>query len=131
MLQYLSRGELADWLPAELVAQFRMTSLPAALRYVHRPPPDASLELLASGAHPAQQRLAFEELLAHHLSLKRLRERTAHMAAPVLQDSNGLVARFIRQLPFTLTGAQQRVIDEITADLHPGWPHPCSSPPTD
>ena len=122
VLQYLSRGELVDWLPAELVTQFRMTSLPAALRYVHRPPPDASLELLASGAHPAQQRLAFEELLAHHLSLKRLRERTAHMAAPVLQDSNGLVARFIRQLPFILTGAQQRVIDEITADLQ--QPHP-------
>ncbi|MGB5539433.1 MAG: OB-fold nucleic acid binding domain-containing protein, partial [Gammaproteobacteria bacterium] len=77
-LQYLNGRaghELVDWLPVELVSHFRMTSLPAALRYVHRPPPDADLALLASGSHPAQQRLAFEELLAHHLSLRRLRER--------------------------------------------------------
>jgi len=123
-LKYLEGGEvgLVDWLPAELVSRFRMTSLPAALRYVHRPPPDALLELLATGSHPAQQRLAFEELLAHHLSLKRLRERAVHTAAPVLQDASGLVQAFIGQLPFALTAAQQRVIDEITADLH--QPHP-------
>ncbi|MGB5261731.1 MAG: ATP-dependent DNA helicase RecG, partial [Gammaproteobacteria bacterium] len=123
-LKYLDRGRagLVDWLPPELVSDFKMTSLPAALRYVHRPPPDASLELLATGSHPAQQRLAFEELLAHHLSLRRLREHAAHMAAPVLQDDALLVNRFIDQLPFELTGAQQRVIGEITADLH--QPHP-------
>jgi ATP-dependent DNA helicase RecG len=121
-LQYLDRGGLVDWLPPELVSDFKMTSLPAALRYVHRPPPDASLELFASGHHPAQQRLAFEELLAHHLSLKRLRERVLHTCAPVLQDDVLLVNRFIGQLPFALTGAQQRVIDEIIHDLL--QPHP-------
>ena len=61
---------LVDWLPTALVRSFKLTSLTAALRYVHRPPPDAPLELLAAGRHPAQQRLAFEELLAHHLSLR-------------------------------------------------------------
>jgi ATP-dependent DNA helicase RecG len=121
-LKYLDRGGLVDWLPPELVSHFKMTSLPAALRYVHRPPPDASLELLATGSHPAQQRLAFEELLAHHLSLRRLRERAVHTAAPVLQDDALLVTQFIEQLPFKLTAAQQRVIGEITADLH--QPHP-------
>ena len=121
-LAHLERGHLVDWLPAELVGRFKMTTLPAALRYVHRPPPDASLELLASGAHPAQQRLAFEELLAHHLSLRRLRERARHTAAPVLVDQTGLVDTFVARLPFALTDAQQRVIDEITADLR--QPHP-------
>ena len=123
-LKYLAGGEggLLDWLPAEIVARFRMTSLPAALLYVHRPPPEASLELLATGSHPAQQRLAFEELLAHHLSLKRLRERAALTGAPVLRDESGLVKKFVTRLPFSLTGAQQRVIDEIIADLHQSHP---------
>jgi ATP-dependent DNA helicase RecG len=124
-LKYLDQGEaggLVDWLPPELVSDFKMTSLPAALRYVHRPPPDASLDLFASGRHPAQQRLAFEELLAHHLSLKRLRERASRTSAPVLQDDALLVNKFIDQLPFTLTGAQQHVIDEIINDLL--QPHP-------
>ncbi len=118
-LRYLDESQvgLVDWLPATLAGKFKMTSLPAALRYVHRPPPDASLELLATGAHPAQQRLAFEELLAHHLSLQRLRERTLRTKAPALQDDTLLVNRFVERLPFALTGAQQRVVEEITADL--------------
>ena len=66
---------LIDWLPAELIAAHRLASLPAALHYVHRPPPNAPMEQLAAGRHPSQQQLAFEELLAHHLSLRRLRQR--------------------------------------------------------
>jgi len=125
-LSYLGDGHAAaritDWLPDTLLAPCRMTSLQQALRYVHRPPPDASLELLAEGRHPAQQRLAFEELLAHHLSLRRLRLRGQQTAAPVLPGGNGLVSAFLRSLPFTLTGAQQRVNREIRADL--ARPHP-------
>ncbi len=108
---------LVDWLPAALVRSFKLTSLTAALRYVHRPPPDAPLELLATGRHPAQQRLAFEELLAHHLSLRRLRQRTQQLAAPAFGSSQTLVDRYTRSLPFTLTAAQQRVVSEIQQDL--------------
>jgi ATP-dependent DNA helicase RecG len=108
---------LVDWLPAALVSSFRLTSLPAALRYVHRPPPNAPLELLAAGRHPAQQRLAFEELLAHHLSLRRVRQRAQHMAAPAFNGSQALVDRYISSLPFALTMAQQRVVREIQRDL--------------
>jgi ATP-dependent DNA helicase RecG len=116
-LARLERGQLVDWLPPSLVSRFRLTSLPAALRYVHRPPPDAALDLLAAGRHPAQQRLAYEELLAHHLSLRRLRARAAHTTAPALADGDALVRRFLDALPFRLTAAQQRVCGEITADL--------------
>ena len=119
-LQYLNGRaghELVDWLPVELVSHFKMTSLPAALRYVHRPPPDADLALMASGSHPAQQRLAFEELLAHHLSLRRLRERAQRAAAPALSGGDALAQRFLQALPFELTAAQSRVIGEIRADL--------------
>jgi ATP-dependent DNA helicase RecG len=113
---------LADWLPADLELSFRLTSLSAALRYVHRPPASAAVELLMAGKHPAQQRLAFEELLAHHLSLRRVRQRALHMAAPPFIGRQALVDRLIGGLPFSLTGAQQRVIDEIQQDLSKAHP---------
>jgi len=118
-LQYLDTagGGLTDWLPASLARSFRLASLQSALRYVHRPPPDAQLELLAAGRHPAQQRLAFEELLAHHLSLRRMRLRAEHSAAPPLAGPQALARRFVESLPFALTAAQQRVIAEIRQDL--------------
>ena len=64
-----------ELIPAELRKVHNLSSLRDALLYVHTPPPDADLEALALGAHPAQRRLAFEELLTQHLSLKRLREQ--------------------------------------------------------
>ena len=66
-------GELPDWLPPEIRRELDMPDLHAALQYVHRPPPDAELAELEAGRHPAQRRLAFEELLAHQLSLRQLR----------------------------------------------------------
>ena len=119
-LSYLNSehaDRLIDWLPAELVAEFKMTSLPAALRYVHRPPTDALVESLSAGSHPAQQRLAFEELLAHHLSLRRVRQRALHTAAPALAGTGELVKVYRESLPFTLTAAQQAVNREIAQDL--------------
>jgi ATP-dependent DNA helicase RecG len=125
-LQYLdapaAAPQLVDWLPAELVRALKMTSLPAALRYVHRPPPGAQVELLAQGRHPAQQRLAYEELLAHHLSLSRVRQRLQSLAAPVFTGRQALIEQFIRTLPFTLTTAQARVIGELRQDLASGHP---------
>ncbi|MCA9283493.1 MAG: DEAD/DEAH box helicase, partial [Phycisphaerales bacterium] len=55
-------------------------------------------------------------MLAHQLSLRRLREQTRRQAAPPLV-SGSLSQRFLERLPFTLTSAQQRVLEEITADL--------------
>ncbi|MDX2458402.1 MAG: ATP-dependent DNA helicase RecG [Gammaproteobacteria bacterium] len=115
-------GCLIDWLPSELVSSFRMSSLQAALHYVHRPPPAASIEMLAAGRHPAQQRLAFEELLAHHLSLRRVRLRAEHSSAISFAGKHELVDTFIKMLPFRLTTAQNRVINELQQDL--SRPHP-------
>jgi ATP-dependent DNA helicase RecG len=113
---------LIDWLPAELVRSVKMTSLPAALNYVHRPPTNAPLDVLSAGNHPAQQRLAFEELLAHHLSLRRIRLRAEHTAAPGLAGKQVLVGKFIKSLPFELTAAQQRVVGEVQQDLFRTYP---------
>ena len=107
---------LPELLPATLLAQLRLPPIAEAVRLLHQPPADTSVAELESGRHPARQRLAFEELLAHQLSLRRLRQQTRRQAAPPLAGG-GLGQRFLERLPFTLTGAQQRVLAEIAADL--------------
>jgi ATP-dependent DNA helicase RecG len=111
-----------ELLPKEILLRQKMPSLDDALVYLHRPPPDADLDSMASGRHPCQQRLAFEELLAHYLSLRSIRLAAREDAALPLIDRQGLVTKFINTLPFSLTRAQQRVIAEIGADLR--QPHP-------
>lgn len=120
-LEKLAAGELAELLPSTLCGQSAL-SLADALRLLHAPPSDVSLHLLAAGEHPAQQRLAFEELLAHHLSLQRMRQQIKKRAAPVLAVTTVLQERFFSQLTFALTQAQQRVSAEIAADLSRGTP---------
>lgn len=115
--QALSGYPLVDFLPPTLLARFGFPPLAEALRIVHHPTPDMDVEQLQSGLHPACQRLAFEELLAHHLSLRLLHQRTYERRAPGLDNANQLVTSLLAQLPFQLTSAQQRAYAEIAADL--------------
>ena len=108
---------LPDWLNTELRARFSLPELHDCLRLLHQPPADVDPDLLANGKHPATRRLALEELLAHRLSLQQVRQQIQQDGAPALPSGRGLQARFLTQLPFSLTGAQRRVIDEISADL--------------
>src|SRR5690348_17783155 len=111
-------GEAAlELIPSDLLQPLGLMPLHEALLGAHRPAPDADVQALLSGRHPAQQRLAFEELLAHHLSLKRLRAQIRKHRAPALPADPALRQRFLDALPFKLTGAQQRVGDEIARDL--------------
>jgi ATP-dependent DNA helicase RecG len=102
-------GDVEDWLPD-------------ALNYVHRPPADAPVDLLLSGRHPAQRRLAFEELLAHQLSLKLLRRRIQSDPGWPLQSDGALKASLLAALPFQLTSAQTRALREIEGDLREAKP---------
>ena len=106
-----------ELIPTALCKAHGLTSLREALLYVHRPPPDAHLGQLTTGRHPTQQRLAFEELLTQHLSLKRMREAVRRRHAPSLRGTGVLRERLLASLPFGLTGAQQRVATEIAADI--------------
>jgi ATP-dependent DNA helicase RecG len=108
---------IPDHLPAALLAGEGFPNLRDALLTMHRPPADTALELLQDGRHPAQRRLAFEELLAHQLSLKLLRRRVQSDAARPLSAGGALQQRLLAALPFRLTGAQRRVLAEIEADL--------------
>ena len=88
-----------------------------AIQFVHRPPPDASTEQLIEGIHPAQQRLAFEELLAHQLSKQLSRREFKQQKAPALKATGSLRKKLLSSLFFDPTAAQKRVVGEILNDL--------------
>ncbi len=111
-----------ELLPASITEKLGMPSLADAIKYLHRPPPDADVEQMLAGTHPCQQRLAFEELLAHYLSLRNLRALAATEDAVALTDGNEDVSGFVAELPFRLTAAQERVVADILADV--AQPHP-------
>ncbi len=108
---------LVELVPEALLADARLPGLASALAYVHRPPADAEVDTLLQGTHPSQRRLAFEELLAQHLSLRSLREQIQkHPAAP-MPGSGELIHTFLQRLPFKLTRAQKAVLKDIQGDL--------------
>jgi len=121
-LRRMQQSPPAELLPAGVLRDLDMPPLADAIVYLHRPPPDADTTLLLAGRHPCQQRLAFEELLAHYLSLKNLRAIAESDPAPALEDGVLEVESFISELPFALTGAQRRVVDEILGDLSQAHP---------
>ncbi len=123
-LDRLRCGQLAldELLPERLLHNLSLPSLAEALQLIHRPPPGENVAALMARDHPAQHRLALEELLAHNLSMRLLRRRQRARRAPVLADAPDLERRFIDDLPFELTGAQQRVLEEIRRDM--GGAHP-------
>lgn len=122
-LGWLDQGNsLPELLPAELIAQYQLPPLREAIHTLHRPPPDIDLLAMEAGRHWAQHRLAFEELLAHQLTMLRLRAELRSWSAPVMQASGELASAYVSQLGFALTGAQQRVAEEIRADLRQPQP---------
>ena len=108
---------LADYLPAQLLSTSNLPTLADAIRYLHQPPPDANLDELLAGRHPAQHRLSLEELLAHHLSLRKIRDRATRLAATPLKPKDDLCERFLKNLSFKLTGDQRKALEEVRADL--------------
>ncbi|WP_300656564.1 ATP-dependent DNA helicase RecG [Pseudomonas sp.] len=116
-LARLGPHSLPDWLPRELARDYQLSPLDQAIRYLHRPPPDADQAELAEGRHWAQHRLAFEELLTHQLSLQRLRESVRAQQALALPIAKRLPQQFLDNLGFAPTGAQLRVGAEIAYDL--------------
>jgi ATP-dependent DNA helicase RecG len=109
--------EVTDLLPADIVAEHNLPSLREAIAYLHRPPKDANLAKLATGAHTCQRRLALEEMLAHHLSLRQIRERNRAESAIPLPTAHTLRDKFLEQLSFELTSDQRATLDEVESDL--------------
>jgi len=107
----------AELLPDEVLHTVSLPSLQAAIAFVHRPPREIPIPILMNNQTPQQQRLVFEELLAHRLSLLRIKESfQSHQAIPLQPDANWR-ENFLSTLPFKLTNAQQRVVSEIAIDM--------------
>ena len=119
-LALLDKIPLAEILPPEFNPH--SFSLKEALRFLHRPPPDISSEILEQGKHPAQQRLIFEELLAHNLAMQKVRLGTQQFSALSLCHQTDLKQRFLAALSFKPTNAQIRVIGDIERDLARNFP---------
>ncbi|WP_213949417.1 ATP-dependent DNA helicase RecG [Luteibacter sp. dw_328] len=116
-LAHLPTDDRLELIPDEIGRPMGLTSLRNALLHVHRPPPDVDLRQLGEGTHPAQQRLAFEELLTQHLTLRRMRAAVKKRKSPALKSAGTLRDRLLAALPFALTKAQSRVSKEVARDL--------------
>lgn len=118
----LAQADCREILPASLLRRLKLPPLADCLNLLHAPPPDYALSALADPSLPAWQRLKFDELLAQQLSMRLARQQRQSGDAPVLRGNGSLADKLLAQLPFALTAAQQRVLDDIRADM--AQPHP-------
>lgn len=120
--QQAQHKDLNDWIPDSILKSLNFPKLRDALISVHAPAAGSDIASLENGEHPGQRRLAFEELLAHHLSLSQVRRLVKTQTAAVFRKRENMVSKFVQALPFTFTEAQQRVIAEIEQDSVAGKP---------
>jgi len=118
----MTRVDWCDTLPDTVRAAHDLMHFEAAVRLLHNPPPDIDEAALADRSHPAWMRMKFDELLAQQLSMKRAQEARRAKNAAVLARAGSVTQAFLKQLPFSLTGAQQRVLAEIRHDLQQPYP---------
>ncbi|NOY66595.1 MAG: ATP-dependent DNA helicase RecG [Gammaproteobacteria bacterium] len=118
----ISQFALTEYVAENILSDNNLMDINKAVQILHYPPPDVSIDLLVQGRHPAQQRLVFEELLAHYLSLRQLRQKMQKHNAHALQNNHEQWQVFLSALDFSLTNAQQRVIKEIARDIEHAIP---------
>ncbi|MDK4688106.1 ATP-dependent DNA helicase RecG [Kingella negevensis] len=118
----LENIDLTEVLPQSVLDKRNLPKFAKSLRLLHNPQPHFHINEISNGAHPAWQRLKFDELLAQQLSMRLARQkRQSNNAKPLIGDES-LSRQLIEKLPFSLTAAQARVLDEIRTDM--AKPHP-------
>jgi ATP-dependent DNA helicase RecG len=122
VLEALDQGPLEDSLPPEMRARYALEGFDGAVRVLHRPPPRTDIASFAERTHPAWRRMKFDELLAQQLSMRFAYRRRRSRKAPVLRPEGALFKAFVQRLPFRLTRAQTRAMNEVLRDL--AKPHP-------
>ncbi len=122
VLEKINQGHLVDWLPESILRRHDFPDLTSALLSVHRPEKDADVNRLNQCGSKAQQRLLFEELLAHQLSLLQARHEIKQNRAVKIDLDEKTYQTFVEQLAFELTGSQKKVIAEILSDINKKQP---------
>ncbi|RZO18034.1 MAG: ATP-dependent DNA helicase RecG [SAR86 cluster bacterium] len=93
-------------------------SLIQALKNIHFPTKDIAIEnIMPGGQHPARQRLVKEEMIAFQLGMASLKDRQAHLKAPPLEKQEDWYKSVLNNFPHVLTGAQEKVVNEIQEDI--------------
>ena len=118
----MKRVDWTDTVPRAVREKLNLAEFQPAVRLLHYPPPDVDGHALTERSHPAWTRVKFDELLAQQLSLKRAQQARREKGAPVLGAVGSLSESFLNALPFKLTNAQQRVVEEIRRDLREDYP---------
>ena len=121
-LNLLKRSNPTELIPAEWLSKLEFPPLADALRMLHRPPLDISLESLQKGEHPLIRRLAFEELVAQHIAFENIKIKNRNNNALSIARQSNLQQKLLANLPFTLTNAQHRVVKEIENDMQNPFP---------
>ena len=122
VLEALDAGTLEDTLPEAVRRRYALADFAESVRLLHRPPPGADLAALAERSHPGWRRVKFDELLAQQLSMKFAYRRRRSMSAPKLAGNGRLMRAFMGNLPFRLTRAQTRVLNEVLRDMREAHP---------
>lgn len=118
----LAQDALAETLPDSVYSNLNLPSFASSLHGLHHPPPEVDLQALENKTTLHWRRLAFDELLAQQLSMRKHYARRRSVSAPQFKPSKKLVSALLKSLPFALTLAQQKVALEIARDLT--QPHP-------
>ena len=113
---------LQDTLPDVLLRQLGLPQLAESLHLLHAPPPSYTIQQLSDGALPAWQRLKFDELLAQQLSMRLARQKRMSGQTKAIVGDGRFQQMLLQALPFQLTGAQQRVLQEIRGDMAQTYP---------
>lgn len=122
-MKKLPQACFIDTLPANLCKKHKLMPWSTALQTLHGQAKPAELYDLNLRTHPAWTRVKVDELLAQQLLLREYRQqRTQEKASALKAAKAGLVKKFIAQLPFKLTGAQERSCREIFEDLAQTYP---------
>lgn len=117
LMKMSASDALEEWLPASLRQRFQLPSLTEAVKQLHQTPSAFAQALCSGQRHPAQRRLAFEELMAHNLSLRTVRQKVRAGGGFCMPARHTLTQQLQQQLPFALTAAQKRVLREASADM--------------
>ena len=118
----IKQDVMPETLPTGVYKSLALPSFAASIQALHNPTPDANLNALENHATPEWRRLAFDELLAQQLSIRKHYIKRRSIDAPAIATSQILVTQLLENIAFTLTKSQQKVLAEISHDLT--CPHP-------